>query len=96
MSPVPKQRRPAARQSATISNQLRAIIRGRGLTPYAVSQSADVSPSVVTRFVNAERGLTSDSLDLICEALGLELRETRRGRSTPSTRKTVMPKPAAD
>jgi len=96
MSPVPKQRRPAARQSATISNQLRAIIRGRGLTPYAVSQAADVSPSVVTRFVNGERGLTSDSLDLICEALGLELRETRRGRSTPGARKVITPNPSAE
>jgi hypothetical protein len=33
----------------------------------------------VTRFVNGERGLTTDSLDAICSALGLELRETRRG-----------------
>ncbi len=96
MSPSTKKRRPASRQSATISNQLRAIIRARGLTPYAVSQAADVSPSVVTRFVNGERGLTSDSLDLICEALGLELRETRRGRSTPGARKAATPEPAAD
>jgi plasmid maintenance system antidote protein VapI len=62
-----------------LSDQLRGIIRARNLTPYAVAQSAGVAPSVVSRFCNGERGLSTDTLDKVADALGLELRETRRG-----------------
>ncbi len=71
----------AVRQSSeTVSGQLRGIIASRGLTPYAVAQVADVAPSVVTRFVNGERGLSQESFDAVCTALGLRFTETRRGR----------------
>ena len=85
MTSAPKKRRPAPRRES-VSDQLRSIIRARNLTPYAVSQAAGVSPSVVSRFVNGERGLTTDSLDAVCSALGLELKETRRGRHAPGAR----------
>lgn len=77
MSRPPKKHRTAPRR-ATISDELRRIIRSRG-TPYALSKAAAVSPSILTRFVNGERGLTTDTLDRVADALGLELRETRRG-----------------
>ena len=80
MSPAPKKRRPDGPRRATVSGQLRAVIRARGLTAYAVARSADVSPSVLTRFMNVERGMNLDTLDRVADALGLELRETRRGR----------------
>ena len=44
-----------------------------------------MSPSILTRFVNRERGLSTDTLDAICAALGLELRETRRGVGVRTT-----------
>lgn len=80
----PRKHKTDARRE-TVSEQLRSIVRARGLTPYAVAQAAGLSPSVVSRFMNAERQLTTDTLDAVCAALGLELRETRRGRSKPPT-----------
>ena len=78
---APKKRRPARRPTAAVSDQLRAVITARRLTPYAVARLADVAPSVMTRFVNGERGLTLDTFDKIAEALGLRLVEiARRGR----------------
>jgi transcriptional regulator with XRE-family HTH domain len=73
-----KTKRPARRAAAaaTISDQLRAVILNRKLTPYSVAVSAGVAPSVVTRFINGERGLTLDTLDRVAGALGLRLIET--------------------
>jgi len=69
MSPAPKKRRPFPQPGDTVSGGLRAIIRARGLTPYAIATAAGVSPSILTRFVNGERGLTSPTLDAICRDL---------------------------
>jgi hypothetical protein len=43
------------------------------LTPYAVSQRArpKLAPSVVNRFVKAERSLSFESFEAICLGLGL-------------------------
>jgi transcriptional regulator with XRE-family HTH domain len=86
MSHAPKKRTPAIARRAPISDQLRAIINARGMTPYAVSQVAGVSPSILTRFINGDRGLSTGTLDRVADALGLELRETRRGRITTAQR----------
>ncbi len=94
MRPAPKKRRPSPRPAATVSGQLREIIRARGLTPYAVATAAGVSPSIVTRFDKGDRGLTTPTLDAICSALGLELRETRRGRPAPGGRQGEAGSPA--
>jgi plasmid maintenance system antidote protein VapI len=81
-------RRKTPRASA-VSEQLRSIISARGLSPYSVSRLADVAPSVLTRFVNGERGLTLDTFDRIALALGLRLAEgSRRGK--PSGRSDLM------
>ena len=73
-------RRPIVQRLAPISEQLRSFISARDLTPCAIAISADVAPSVVTRFVNRERGLTLDSLDRIAGFLGLGLVEVSRRR----------------
>jgi hypothetical protein len=91
MSPTTKVRRPAALRRATLSDQLRGIIKTRGLTPYAVAQSARVAPSVVSRFINGERGLSTETWDKVADALGLELKETRRGRITGTARPGTRP-----
>ena len=86
--PTTKKRRPSAPAPSAISGQLREIISGRGLTAYAVAQSAEVSPSVVSRFLSRERGLTLETFDAIAGALGLRLVETGRGRGRPASRAT--------
>jgi transcriptional regulator with XRE-family HTH domain len=57
----------------TISDTVRNVIRDRGLSYSEVGRLAGVQPSQIGRFMKGERGLTSDSLDRICIALGLEL-----------------------
>jgi transcriptional regulator with XRE-family HTH domain len=94
MTPAPKKRRPAPRRE-TVSGQLRAIIKARRMTPYAVAQAAGVAPSVLTRFVNNDRQMTTDTLDAVCSALGLELKETRRGRSAATPRAEAEPSPSS-
>lgn len=63
-----------------VSDQLVATIEARRLTGYAVATAAGVAPSVVSRFLSGQRGLSLDTFDALCAALGLELRETRRGK----------------
>lgn len=83
MPPTKRRRSPPA-SHAGIAGQLREIIAGRGLTAYSVAQSAGVAPSVVSRFLSRERGLTLETFNAIAEALGLRLVETARGRGRPS------------
>ena len=87
MKAAPKKRRSAPSRE-TVSDRLRAIIRARGLTACQVAHDAGVNPSLVSRFMAGERGLTTPSLDAVCLSLGLELRENRRGRSATSATPT--------
>ncbi len=64
--------------AASASEQLRTVVAGRRLSPYAVSKLADLSPSVVTRFLKGERSLSLVSFDRIFLALGLRLAEPAR------------------
>ena len=89
-----RQRRRAATSRQTLSDQLRALIDGRGLTAYAVGQLADVDPGMVQRFLTRQRGLRLDTVDRIASALGLRLAETA-GRSRARTRARV-PHPVED
>jgi hypothetical protein len=66
-----------------ISDQLAALIREAGRLPIDLARDAGVAPSVLTRFLRGERGLSSESIDRIADALG-GLRLVRvRGRATP-------------
>lgn len=82
--------RPAARYP--IPDQLRAIIRARGLTAYELARAIDTAPSVISRFLAGERGLTLDTFDRLAEALHLRLIETSR----PSPRSTGRGRTRAD
>jgi transcriptional regulator with XRE-family HTH domain len=82
MSPATKKHRAAPRRAATISDQLRSVIASRRLTAYAIAQEAGIAPSTLSRFLAGERGLTTQTLDVVCDALGLELKPTRRGLGT--------------
>ena len=81
MMPSPRRLRPAPPRK-TVSDQLRALIRMRHLSPYAIGHAAGVSPSILSRFLAGQRGMTTASLDAVCGVLALELRESRRGRGS--------------
>ena len=55
-----------------VTEQLREAVIGAGMTRYRLSQLSGVAEPVLCKFV-AGAGLRSDSIDALCEALGLEL-----------------------
>jgi hypothetical protein len=66
------------------TDQLRRAILDSGRTRYAIGRESGVAESVLSRFVRGERGLSSESIDVLMEYLGLEIRPQRkaRGRKT--------------
>jgi transcriptional regulator with XRE-family HTH domain len=62
-----------------ISDQLREVIAARGLSGYAVATAAGLNPAIISRWIGGERGLSSESLDAVAEALGVRLVEGRGG-----------------
>jgi plasmid maintenance system antidote protein VapI len=64
--------------STSPSESLRKAIAKDGRPIRRIAKSANVAASVITRFINRERGLTGRSLDRICGELGLELRPANR------------------
>jgi transcriptional regulator with XRE-family HTH domain len=91
-------KRRSATHSGGISGQLREIIHRRGLTAFSIARDAGLEPSVVSRFLSRERGLTLASLDAIADAIGLRLVEKGRGRAvgkepTVVIMTTVEPEP---
>ena len=65
-------------KTTTISDQLRQAIADSGLTHYALGKAAGVAPAAIDRFVSGERSLRLDTVDKLCEALGLCLSEGYR------------------
>jgi plasmid maintenance system antidote protein VapI len=57
---------------------LRSAIRDSGLSQYAIGRRAGVSGSALSRFVRAERGLSSEAIDSLVECLGLEVKARRK------------------
>jgi transcriptional regulator with XRE-family HTH domain len=84
MTPYPKRRPHVPIPFAGFGDQLRQVIAARSLTAYSVARSAGISPSVVSRFLSRERGLTLETFDSICGALGLRLIEGGKGRGRPA------------
>jgi plasmid maintenance system antidote protein VapI len=58
----------------TFADVIRRAVRDSGRTPYAVAQAAGVPQAVLSRFLRGERGVTLDTAEKLCRALGLELR----------------------
>jgi transcriptional regulator with XRE-family HTH domain len=65
------------KQPETISDQLRAIIKARGLTAYALAKLSGVNTGVIQRFINEERDIRLASVDKLATALGLRLCQDR-------------------
>ena len=62
----------------TFSDQLRQAIRDSNESLYEIARRADVDDGQLYRFVSGARGLTTKTLDRLCEYLGLELRPAKR------------------
>ncbi len=65
----------ARKKKQTVTEQLRNTIEKSGLTHYRIGKMSSVPHTVLGRFISGERRyLRSDTIDRLCEALGLELR----------------------
>jgi transcriptional regulator with XRE-family HTH domain len=57
----------------TVSEQLRRIIDGCGLTRYEIAKRTGVEQSQLSRFMAGERGLSTATLDALGKLLDLEI-----------------------
>ena len=62
----------------TFAGTIRRAVRESGQTPYAVALAAGVPQPVLSRFLRGERGITLDTAEKLCRALGLELRQVEK------------------
>ena len=67
------------------SDQLRRAVEESDLTRYQIGKQTGIAQSILSRFVNQGAGLSMDSVDKLCECLGLRLvadapSEKRKGR----------------
>ena len=68
----------------TVSKQLRRAIKAetRHKTLYQIAKESGVAWAVLSRFLTGERPtLRSDTVDRLCDYLGLELRPMRRRKN---------------
>jgi len=56
-----------------LSAQLRAHVRGSGLSMLAVARGSEIDPAALSRFLSGERGLRLDALDRLTAFLRLRL-----------------------
>ena len=57
----------------TLTDVIRARIKGLGLTMYAVGKMSGIDAATILRFLNGERTLTLRTAEKLCEALDLVL-----------------------
>ncbi len=65
----------------TISDQLKKAIQDSGKSRYQISKESGVSQPQLSRFMSSERDLRLQSVDEICKALNLELKQKGRKSS---------------
>lgn len=70
----------------SISTQLQEAILEAGESVYAVAKGSGVPQSVLSRFVNGERGLSLESVDRLADYLELELRPSEAAPKKPAKR----------
>ena len=67
-----------------LTDQIRRAIDDSGLTRYRIAQDTGIDESTLAKFYHGTRGLSLDSLDLLCEYLGLrivaERKPTKKGK----------------
>ncbi len=67
--------------AATLSDQLRAAIRGSGLSLYKLAKRTRVDHGQLSRFLRGERSITLETADRIAEELGLRLARSTEGEA---------------
>jgi len=72
------------RRKQQFADQLRRAIERGPATRYALSRHTGIPESVLSRFVNGKSGISLSSINLICDALDLEL----VSRDRPGIKKT--------
>ncbi len=73
-----------------ITNQLRKAIVDSGQTHYRIGKDAGFAPHILDRFVSGQRPhLRTDTVNKLCEYLGLEL--CRKKRSTAGKQAAKKP-----
>ncbi len=65
------------------SDQLRQALRDSGKSMYRISMETGLDKGVLSKFLRGLRGVSLDSVDVLCEHLGVELAPV----ATPSKRK---------
>ena len=69
----------------TVSKQLKAAIKAMDVTFYRIAKDADVDWGTLKRFVDGQRpNIRIDTVDKLCECLGLELQPKKRQCKNPS------------
>jgi transcriptional regulator with XRE-family HTH domain len=61
-------------QRMKFSDQMRQAIETSGKTRYRISKESGISQASLSRFMAGKQGFSADTIDLICECLGLEVR----------------------
>ena len=57
-----------------VSDQLRAAIDAAPISRYRLAKLTGLDQALLSRFLYGQCGLSLESVDLLCEALGLELK----------------------
>ena len=63
----------AKRRSNKLSDQIRQAIDDSGLSRYKIAKATGIDESALGRFYNGQQGLTTGTLDLVGEYLGLTI-----------------------
>jgi len=71
-----------------VSEQLRRAVRTAEKTRYRISKETGIAQSILCRFVNEGAGMSLESIDRLCECLGLRL----TGPAEAKANKTIKPK----
>jgi transcriptional regulator with XRE-family HTH domain len=64
----------------SFTEQLRRSIRDCGESRYSLAQRTGIAQSTLTRFMNGNRGLSMEAIDLLFDALDLEIKP-RKGKA---------------
>ena len=70
----------ANRRPMKMTDQVRQAIDDSGITRYRIAQDTGIDESTLAKFYHGTRGLSLDNLDLLCDYLGLEFKQTKRRR----------------
>ncbi len=63
----------AKQRPKKMTDQIRQAIDDSGLTRYRIAKDTGIDESALAKFYNGQRGLSTGSLDQLCDYLGLRV-----------------------